>query len=358
MGLSRWLQNHWYRASRSSWVDWLLCPFSLLYKSAAYVRHWLYIRGILPTRALPVPVVVIGNVVAGGAGKTPLTIALVRALMQRGLRVGVIARGYGRSSSSCLEVGPHATAKQVGDEPLLIYQQTQAPVFVAPKRFEAGLALLSTYPDTDLVVCDDGLQHFALKRDVQLCVFSALGIGNGKVIPAGPLRESWPRTRGQTIDLVVQFGMSGQATRPLPVVDVPVWLLQRDLANFACNAQGQRRSLQSFVGNEEVCAVAGVAHPRAFFDMLRTRGIQLKKAVALPDHYDFEAQGLPTELQGAGCNSVVCTEKDAVKLWSCMPEAWAVPLRVNLTDEHVDMLLSLLRYSQKAGHRVFPESVL
>ena len=168
----------------------LLWPLSRLYGALAARQ-----RAVDASKAvrLSVPVVVVGNVIAGGAGKTPTTLAIVQHLKARGWRPGIVSRGHGRASSDCREVGPGADPQDVGDEPLLLRRRADVPVFVAPRRAEAGRTLLAAHPACDILVCDDGLQHVALARDVEICVFDARGIGNGWLLPAGPLREPWPR---------------------------------------------------------------------------------------------------------------------------------------------------------------------
>lgn len=157
----------------------LLWPLSRLYGAALTLRGWAYRRGWMRPARLPVPVLVVGNVVAGGAGKTPVTMAVVRHLQGAGWRPGVVSRGYGRVSRGCRAVTASSSASEVGDEPLLIARRTGAPVFVAEARSEAGRALLAAHPGCDILVCDDGLQHLRLARDLEICVFSELGVGNG-----------------------------------------------------------------------------------------------------------------------------------------------------------------------------------
>jgi len=170
-----------------------LRPASWLFAGLVAVRRALYQRGFYKTHRLPVPVIVVGNVMVGGVGKTPITMALVQHLKAQGWRVGVLSRGYGRKTSSTLAVTPSSNPHNVGDEPLLIARTCQVPVFVGIHRVEAGQALLSLHPDVQVLVCDDGLQHYSLARDLELCVFDERGTGNGHLLPAGPLREAWPR---------------------------------------------------------------------------------------------------------------------------------------------------------------------
>ncbi len=292
------LQHAWLHRGA---LAFLLFPLSLVFMLVAAVRRAAYRRGWLATHRVPVPVIVVGNVIVGGSGKTPVVQAIVRHLADRGLRVGVISRGYGRRSHDCREVLPDSDAADVGDEPLLIARSCAVPVFVAARRVEAAQALLKAHPETQVLVSDDGLQHYALARDIEVCVFDERATGNGWLLPAGPLREAWPRA----VDFVV--GGNGHA-------------VERSLASEAIRADGTRSPL---AGLREVTAVAGIAKPQAFFDMLKAAGVDVKHNVALPDHHDFAG---PLEVPG----EIACTEKDAVKLWRTRPDAWSVPLHVKL----------------------------
>lgn len=301
------LQRAWQRRGALARA---LRPLSLLYGALAALHRGLYRAGLRRPVRLPVPVVVVGNVVAGGAGKTPVVLALLEHLRARGIPAGVIARGYGREEARVLEVRADDTAARTGDEPLLVKRKSGVPVFVARRRADAGRALLQAHPGTRVLVSDDGLQHHALARDIEICVFDARGTGNGWLLPAGPLREPWPRP----VDFVLTHGgapVAGEA-------------IERVLAGHAVRADGTTQPLAQ-LAHGPVHAVAGIASPEAFFAMLRGAGLQLAGTHALPDHHDFaDAAGLPP---GA---VLVCTEKDAVKLWRLRPDAWAVPLRVQL----------------------------
>ena len=225
-------QPAWQRTLLQSWqrrgpLAWLLWPFSLLLGALVLFRQGLYLSGFLRRESLPVPVIVVGNVVAGGAGKTPVVMALVQHLQARGLRPGVISRGYGRQTQDCREVLADSTAQDVGDEPALIQRRTGAPVFVAARRIDAARALLARHPDTHVLVSDDGLQHLRLARDIDICVFDDRGTGNGFLLPAGPLREPWPRP----VDLVLHSGARPAFTG---------YRSQRALARHALRADGSR----------------------------------------------------------------------------------------------------------------------
>lgn len=283
----------------------LLYPFSLLYGALSALD-----RSLRRPERLPVPVIVVGNVVAGGAGKTPVVIAVLRHLAQRGIAAGVVSRGYGREGDACIEVRAEDDATRTGDEPLLVRRQSGAPVFVARRRVDAGRALLHAYPATQVIVSDDGLQHHALARDIEICVFDGRGVGNGWLLPAGPLREPWPRQ----VDLVLVHGDA-------PGIDR--WRMQRALATHAVRADGTRRALDEF-RTTPAHAVAGTANPDSFFTMLREAGVSLAVTHALPDHDDFSRASFPADA------TLLCTEKDAVKLWRTRPDAWAVPLQVDI----------------------------
>ncbi len=316
------------------WLARALWPLSALHGGLVKIRRRLYSLGFLASTRLPVPVVVVGNVIAGGAGKTPLVLALVRHLQDAGFRPGVVSRGYGRQGSDCLEVLPSLSAAQAGDEPLLIAQLTHAPVFVAPRRVDAARALLQAHPDTDIIVCDDGLQHYALQRDLNIAVFDERGTGNGWLLPAGPLREPWPQAWAQKND---PRGQEASAVRPVDLVlhtgsrrAFEGFGASRALADEAVAADGRRVKLQDLRG-ESLTALAGIAKPQAFFDMLRARGLQIESTLSLPDHAGLEElAGLELFKAGARRGRVLCTQKDAVKLFALYPDAGlqllAVPL--------------------------------
>ena len=298
------------------WLAWLLWPIAQIHGVLVRVRRYLYRSGFFAVDQFDVAVVVVGNVVAGGAGKTPLVMAVVRHLQSQGLQVGVVSRGYGRSSQESLEVGPETPIYESGDEPALIQRATGAPVFVAIKRTDAVRSLLARYPATDVVVCDDGLQHYALPRHIEIAVFDDKGIGNGWLLPAGPLREPWPERLHQGVNLVLHTGLTPAFAG---------FTSSRKLADYAVAADGSRVELNA-LNHQPLVALAGIANPEAFFDMLRSRGLRLERTIALPDHHHFTMQDLSAL---TGC-TVLCTEKDAVKLFALSGPAslkiLAVPL--------------------------------
>lgn len=343
---------------RQAWTarGWLSCslwPLSLMMHGLGWLRRRLYAWRIFNTTRLPVPIIVVGNVMVGGVGKTPIVIALVQHLREQGWRVGVVARGYGRSAQAqqrqpVCEVTLHCSADDVGDEPLLVHQRCQVPVWVGAKRVDAAHALLAAHPQVQVIVSDDGLQHMAMSRDIELCVFDERGVGNGWLLPAGPLREPWPRQSAtpEVPCFVVH-------TAPAAAGEAPQGFhLSRRLSDTAVQADGTQRPLHHWQ-HHPVHALAGIAKPQAFFDMLQAQGIQPRRALALPDHASTaqlcEAAaslgktapealnpvqpGNQTRTQPKATPSdVLCTEKDAVKLWPHLPQVWAVPLAVTLPD--------------------------
>ena len=284
------------------WLACLLWPVAQIYGVLVRVRRSLYRSGFFVVEHFDVAVVVVGNVVAGGAGKTPLVMAVVKHLQSQGLQVGVVSRGYGRSSQESLEVRPETPIYESGDEPALIQRATGAPVFVATKRTDAVRSLRACYPATDVVVCDDGLQHYALSRNIEIAVFDDRGVGNGWLLPAGPLREHWPERLHQGINLVLHTGLTPAFAG---------FTSSRKLTDYAVAADGSRVEFNA-LDHQPLVALAGIANPEAFFDMLRSRGLRLEQTIALPDHHHFTMEDL-SALTGY---TVLCTEKDAVKLFA------------------------------------------
>ena len=315
-----------WRGQDHRWLVWALWPISLVFGWLVALRSNLYRIGLWRAQHLPVPVIVVGNVLVGGVGKTPITMALVQHLSAQGWRVGVLSRGYGRSAPTpaIQAVTQDSTAHDVGDEPLLIHRKCQVPVWVGSDRVATARALLAQHPEVQVLVCDDGLQHLRLARDLELCVFDERGVGNGHLLPAGPLREPWPRRvlSAQVSTLVLQ---SSASAPPLSHTH-PTYTVQRQLSNQAVQADGQTRPLKSWQG-QSVQALAGIAKPEVFFDQLRAQGLQLSHTQALADHANLDTLYLDPSL-----GDVLCTEKDAVKLWPRHPEAWAVPLHTTLPD--------------------------
>ena len=254
---------------------------------------------------LPVPVVVVGNLIVGGAGKTPTVMAVVALLREQGWTPGVVSRGYGRSGDTILSVARDTPAVQCGDEPLLLALRTGAPVVVGRDRAGAGRELLRRHPEVNLVVADDGLQHWRLARDVQLTVFDERGAGNGWLLPAGPLRERVP---AQVPPRTLVIYNAATPSTPWPGL-----LAQRSfggalaLGDWWAGKAPDRATIATLAGRPLVAA-AGLARPGRFFDMLRAEGLTISE-LPLPDHHDYAVLPWP-----ANTPDVILTEKDAVKL--------------------------------------------
>lgn len=309
------------------WLAWTFWPLSLIYGGLGALRNRLYRIGWLPTGRVPVPVIVVGNVIAGGAGKTPVVIALVQHLQALGFQVGVVSRGYGRTATDCREAVPTSVIEDVGDEPALISRKTSAKVFVGRRRLEAARSLLTSHPQTQIIVSDDGLQHLALQRDIEICVFDDRGIGNGFLQPAGPLREPWPRP----VDLTLHTG-----ARPT----FAGFNARRALASYALRANGGQLALAELMAPtcKPLLAIAAIAKPDDFFGMLRASGLHLAGTLSLPDHFDY-ADWPAHQYRDY---TVLCTEKDAIKLWLREPAALAVPLTCSLPPDFLARLDQLL----------------
>jgi tetraacyldisaccharide 4'-kinase len=318
---------------RRGWIAVCLLPLSLLYAVLIGLRRLLYALHIFRQVKLPVPVIVVGNIFVGGTGKTPFTIWLVESLRERGFRPGVISRGYGRDTDQIVEVKPASTADEVGDEPLLIASRSGVPVVVGRDRVWAARRLLGLHPEVDVVIADDGLQHYALGRQIEIQLSDARGVGNGWLLPAGPLRE--PRWR--RADFYVLNGIDAQGERK--------YTMHLQGAHIERLADRQERvPLAALHDGRRVAAAAGIGHPQRFFDMLVARGVPLSATLALSDHHDFT--GNP--LAGIEADVILITEKDAVK---CARNAklnadrrlWVVPVRASIAGPLADNIVEKLR---------------
>jgi tetraacyldisaccharide 4'-kinase len=308
----------WYRPNP---LKWLLWPVSWIYVIVVRLRQFAYRFGIRNATKLPVPVVVVGNITVGGTGKTPCVIWLARALTGRGLRVGIVSRGYGGSAASWpqrVEAGSDPAI--VGDEPILIARSTGCRVVVGPSRVSAARSLLD-HEEVDVLLCDDGLQHLALDRDMELVVIDGQrGLGNGLCLPAGPLRE--PAARLQSVDaVIVNSGTSSiqNAVAATVVVDRVYQL-----------AGTMEKSLSEFHG-QRVHAVAGIGNPNRFFDLLSNAGL-----IVIPHAHPDHARLSAAQLNFHDSQPILITEKDGVKCQSFAAEnVWcvAISLAFDADDE-------------------------
>jgi tetraacyldisaccharide 4'-kinase len=318
-----WLHRAWYERAPGFQ---LLTPLSLLYGLVTALRRGLYRFGVFQTQRVPVPVIVVGNIVAGGVGKTPVTLFLVEALKRRGYTPGIVSRGHGRDDvAAMVEVEANSDPTQVGDEPLLLARRSGCPVFVARDRVAAARALVAK--GVDVVVADDGLQHYRLGRDYELCIVDGeRGLGNGWLIPAGPLRERAGRLA--SVDAVLVNGEARHSS--LHKIDAPSFHYRAMKARRLDGSE--ERSLAAF-SDQPLQAVAGIGNPTRFFRMLESFGLAVT-AQPLRDHASFD----PTSLRGDG--PVLMTEKDAVKLSPLRDERlWFVPVDLELDPDAATGLL-------------------
>ncbi len=306
MSTSRLLQRRVEAAWRARGaLATCLWPLSLVYRAGVALRSALFAAGVLRTERVAAPVVVVGNLVAGGAGKTPAVLAVVELLRRSGWTPGIVSRGYGRSGEGVLDLARDMPAGRCGDEPLLLRLRSSAPVVVGRDRVAAARELLRLHREVDIVVSDDGLQHRRLARDAQLIVFDERGAGNGWLLPAGPLRE--PMTQAVPARSVVLYNA------PAPSAAWPGSTAQRSLAGATSLAdwwagRAPDRDLLVLLQERPLLAVAGLARPGRFFAMLRAHGLQIDE-LALPDHHPFTSLPWPAQTR-----DVILTEKDAVKL--------------------------------------------
>ncbi|PWD87850.1 tetraacyldisaccharide 4'-kinase [Ignatzschineria cameli] len=317
-------------------ISTLLLPLSYLYH---LISQYDLQKRAKRAQKLPRPTIVIGNINVGGTGKTPTTITLTKALQARGLTVGILSRGFGRKDRSLQIVTPHSTVQEIGDEPYLIYQKTKAPMAIYSHRYEAGLALLKANPHIDCFICDDALQHRQLERDIEIIVVGAQGFGNGRLLPAGPLRE--PINRLQRVDFIIcnqifpneliqQIASFSGRSKVFDQTKIIPLKAELDDA-VSLHNPALKRSLETF--QPPLSAIAGIAHPENFYQMLRARGLQLTTK-SFPDHHQIEEHELATLPP-----PILMTEKDATKCQHFkMDNLWAVPLKNELPDHFIDTL--------------------
>lgn len=320
----RMLEEAWY-ARHPAAV--LLVPFEWGFRSVVGLRRAAYRQGLFRIYEAEVPVIVVGNLTVGGTGKTPLVIWLAGYLQAQGYRPGIVSRGYGgRARKWPQQVRADSDPSAVGDEAIVISRRTRCPVAVGPDR-GANVAALLAHSNANIVISDDGLQHYALARTVEIVVVDGVRrFGNGHCLPAGPLRE--PASRAREVDLVVTNGIAGRGEFAMKYV-----------ATGAVTLQQRRRiaPLDSFVGTG-AHAVAGIGNPDRFFSMLRAKGIRVQPH-AFPDHHEYQT----SDFEFGDELPVLMTEKDAVKCESfANPRLWSVPITAELPDLFAHRLLNLL----------------
>lgn len=310
---------HW---SRRGAFAVLLFPISLLFTLLAASRRALYRAGVLRVERLPVPVIVVGNIAVGGSGKTPVVAWLVEALRAAGFRPGVVSRGYGGTVESVGIVPADGDAAHFGDEPVLLARLTACPLAVGRDRPAAGRALLAAHPEVDVLVSDDGLQHYALARDIEIIVVDEHLMGNGWRLPAGPLREGVGRLA--QADLVIAHGALSAALHSA-AGKTPVVQMQLEGEMLERIDASERRPLAAFSG-QRVHAVAGIGRPQRFFEQLAAAGLDVVPH-AFPDHHAYVADDLIFEEMAPR----ILTAKDAVKCAPFAPsDTWVLPVRASI----------------------------
>lgn len=318
-------------------------PLSWLYSKTVAVNRWLYAHQIRRRKKLSVPVIVVGNLYIGGTGKTPVAIALAHALTAHGFKPGLISRGYGSARKTAPATAQGATLdwQTFGDEPALIAQRTAIPVSVHANRFWAGCQLLKRFPEVNVIISDDGLQHQRLARDVELLVEDDRGVGNGATLPGGPLRED-KRVR-ETVDAILRRASDTEDTRDSSALansTVPMFGFKVTLAFFYCPASGQKLTIAEMIEalnashtrHARTVAIAGIGVPERFFQGLKKLSIRLDQTVALSDHAPLSL----ALLASIEAKTILITEKDAVKFpVNHDPRIWVASASLQWQDDRI-----------------------
>jgi tetraacyldisaccharide 4'-kinase len=344
--MKSWLQGEWEKLGGGALV---FLPLALAFWAVTAARRALYRWRVLPSWRAPVPVVVVGNISVGGTGKTPLTLAILDLLQRNGFTPGVIARGYGRVPPR--ENDPHgvvrvypdlATPELFGDEPVLIARRSRVPVYISPDRPAAARALLAAHPEVDVLVSDDGLQHYALARDIEIAVIDGeRRFGNGLLLPSGPLRE--PRSRLASVDAVVVNG--GHADTRWGREQFAMRLANERFASLTSNQEIAPAEFALMTRGRQVAAVAGIGNPARFFDHLAALGVHAR-TLAFDDHHQYR----PAELKLPGVEAIVMTEKDAVKC-AAFADArmWYMSVEASLPREFDEFVLSRIAQARRSA---------
>nr|WP_269468657.1 tetraacyldisaccharide 4'-kinase [Alteromonas sp. ASW11-130] len=301
-------------------------PFAVIFWLLSSLRRKCYQIGILPSSKPDAFIIVVGNISVGGNGKTPVVVELTKWFQQRQIEVGVLSRGYGGSASSFPhKVSNNDSAMLVGDEPKLIANRTGVPVIIDPKRTRGAAYLRETY-NCKVIICDDGLQHYALKRDMELVVMDNRGVGNGKLLPMGPLREgAW---RLNTVDAIIHNSQLEDKNTPPASVSAPQYRMHLQGDNCinvsdpdkVINLKNFRQQFGAFT------AMAGIGSPKRFFNYLIQHGLSPQKTLSFSDHHQFQKADIPPGV-------VLMTEKDAVKIETFGHEqCWYLPIEAQLPD--------------------------
>ena len=322
-----------------------LWPISLLFQMVVAVRRSFFQLGLLKSTRLPVPVIVVGNIFVGGTGKTPFVIWLAESLRKAGYKPGIISRGHGADNGQAQVVTPASLPQRVGDEPLLLAQRANCPVMVGRDRASVGLALLAAYPEVDIIISDDGLQHYALRRDVEIMLFDDRGVGNGWVLPAGPLREPASRKCDFTVvnapqipdrlENVIQMQLTGVYAEKM--LDRSLQVPLQELTGFV-ESTGIR--------SPKLLAAAGIGNPDRFFALLKNAGLHFDE-LPLPDHFDYKS----SPFNNKKADIILITEKDAVKCSvfespENLGRFWVVPVTAHIDSALAGQIVERCRGSR------------
>ncbi|MCV2883909.1 tetraacyldisaccharide 4'-kinase [Aestuariibacter sp. AA17] len=325
----RYIEKVWFRPP---WLTqplcWLLLPLTVIFWAISRTRFWAYQKGIFKRNKVAVPVVVVGNISVGGNGKTPLVIRLASLLRQHGYHPGIVSRGYGgKHAAYPLVVKKDSDPAMVGDEPVLMRQHLACPLVVDPVRARGAQHLIEQFK-CDVIICDDGLQHYALGRDIEIAVVDGQRRhGNACLLPMGPLRE--PTTRLKHVDFVVVNGGSPQGGENLMTLE-PGKLVNVKYAN---------KTLAMSELNRPATAIAGIGNPSRFFDLLKSKQIRLKNCVSFGDHHPFSKEDIPS-------GTVLMTEKDAVKCRTFAEQDWwYLPVNAKLSSQFEETIIARIKAS-------------
>lgn len=322
--IARWLQDAWYK---EMYISTIFMPISMLYDDIRRARRFFYKIGLFKKTKLPVPVIIVGNITVGGTGKTPLIIWLAKFLIEVGYKPGIISRGYkGDSTIDPQWVNNQTDVKQVGDEAVLLTKRTDCPVVVASKRGMAAKMLLDK-ADCEIIISDDGLQHYALERDIEIAVIDGeRRFGNGYLLPCGPLRE--PIERLKTVDLVIVNGIAEEENE----------FSMSIAGELAVNLLTQEEKLLTDFSLLPSHALAGIGNPKRFFDFLQAKNIAVD-CHSFPDHHQFTAK----DIRFKDDKPILMTEKDAVKCMGFASEKhWYIPIKAQPEQQFIDKLLTLI----------------
>ena len=333
-----WLTAHWERFTP---ISALLSPLSLVFRAAIGLRRAAYASGIAPVHRLPVPVIVVGNVTAGGTGKTPVVLWLAHQLRVRGYRPGIVSRGYGGTHAAPHRVTPDSDPYAFGDEPVLLARRSGCEVWTGVGRAAAARALLAAEPACNVLVSDDGLQHYGLGRDLEICVIDGTrGLGNGWLLPAGPLRE--PPSRLATVDAIVINGGAGEhyamETEAMGHPEIPRFRMTLEGSEFQNLVNRGHRIGPELLRARRLHAVAGIGNPARFFRHLQGLGLDFV-AHSFPDHHPYRA----ADIEYAEADAIEMTEKDAVKCQAFAVDThWVLPVEAVIGDDFGEFVLRRL----------------